>query len=181
MGGTASPHGIIHVVCWGYNKTWQRSGQREIDAALGAEDPDFDQESVREWHLRKEAADFGDLCERLIDQRAAKRLRWMLIAVTKCDLYWDRIDLARDYYIPGGTGNESDFCTLLRDLAAETSIEVAVLPMSSRLIRHQFLPRLPPQLSRLDDEQLGVLLYHFGNTLQSFLASGGEGARHGGH
>jgi hypothetical protein len=181
MGGTASPHGMIHVVCWGYNKTWQRRGQREIDLALDAEDPDFDQESVREWHLRKEAEDFRDLCERIIDQRAAKRLRWMLIAVTKCDLYWDRIDLARDHYIPGGTGNESEFCTLLRDLADETSIELAVLPMSSRLIRHQFLPQLPPQLSQLDDEQLGVLRSHFSNTLQRFLASGGEGARHGGH
>lgn len=180
MGGTASPHGIIHVVCWGYNRTWQRSGQRDVEEALRAEHPDFDQESVRAWHLRKEVEGFRDLCERIIDQRAARRLRWVIVAVTKCDLYWDRIDQARDHYIPGGTRNESEFCTLLRDLADETSVDLAVLPMSSRLIRHHFLPRLRPQLFQLDDEQLGVLRTHFSSILQGFLAAGERKGRHDG-
>ncbi|BCK66499.1 hypothetical protein Srufu_004520 [Streptomyces libani subsp. rufus] len=172
MGGTASPHGIIHVVCWGHNRTWQRREQRAIEETLRAEHPEFDKESVRDWHLRKEVEDFRDLCERIIDQRAAKRLRWMLIAVSKCDLYWDRIDEARDHYIPGVPGHESEFHTPLRDLVGETSIELAVLPMSSRLIRHQFLPQLQAQLFQLDDEQLGVLRSHFGSTLSGFLAAG---------
>ncbi|GAA0685526.1 hypothetical protein GCM10010193_44280 [Kitasatospora atroaurantiaca] len=181
MGGTASPHGIIHVVCWGHNRTWQRSGQRDIEEALRREHPDVDRESVRAWHLRKEADDFRDLCERIIEKRAAKRLRWMIVAVSKCDLYWDRIDQARDHYIPGETGNESEFCTQLRDLADETSIDIAVLPMSSRLIRHQFLPGLPTQLFQLDDEQLGVLRTYFSDSLQGFLAARDRGAPNGGH
>jgi hypothetical protein len=185
MDGTASPRGIIHVVCWGHNRVWQASGQRAVEEALRAEYPGVDQESVRHWHLRKEVEDFRDLCERIIEQRAARRLRWMIIAVTKCDLYWDRIEAARDYYIPGGipggTHYESEFCALLRDLAAKTSIGLAALPMSSRLIRHQFLPRLRPQLFQLDDAQLGVLRTHFSSTLQGFLASGEEGVWRGGH
>ncbi|GHD42178.1 hypothetical protein [Streptomyces galbus] len=174
MGGTASPQGIIHVVCWGHNRTWAASGRRAIEQTLRAQNPDFDEESVRAWHLRKEVEDFRDLCERITEQRAAKRLRWMLIAVTKCDLYWDRIDLARDHYIPGGAVPESEFCTLLRDLADETSIRLAVLPMSSRLIRHQFLPRLRPRLFQLDDEQLGILRSHFNSALGGLLAERGS-------
>jgi hypothetical protein len=180
MGGTASPHGIIHVVCWGHNRVWQAGGQRAVEEALRAENPGPDQEAVRRWHLRKEVEDFRDLCERIIERRGARRLRWMLIAVTKCDLYWDRIDQARDYYIPGGRSDESEFCTLLRELAAETSIGLAALPMSSRLIRHQFLPRLRPQLFQLDDMQLGVLRTHFSSALQGFLGSGEGGVRRGG-
>ena len=181
MDGTASPHGIIHVVCWGHNRVWQASGQRAVEEALRAENPGIDQEAVRHWHLRKEVEDFRDLCERIVERRGARRLRWMLIAVTKCDLYWDRIEAARDYYIPGGRGGESEFCALLRGLAAETSIGIAALPMSSRLIRHQFLPRLRPQLFQLDDTQLGVLRTHFAGTLRGFLAAGEEGVRRGGH
>ncbi|MEE6267659.1 hypothetical protein V2E29_18690 [Streptomyces diastatochromogenes] len=171
MGGTASPHGIIHVVCWGHNRTWQRREQRAIEETLRAANPAFDKDSVRDWHLRKEAEDFRDLCERITEQRAAKRLRWMIIAVSKCDLYWDRIDEARDYYIPGA-GPDSEFHTPLRDLVDETSIKLAVLPMSSRLIRHQFVPQLQPQLFQLDDEQLGVLRDHFGSALRGFLTAG---------
>jgi hypothetical protein len=172
MSGRASPHGIVHVVCWGHNRVWHRTGERAIEEALLAKDPDFDQELVREWHLSKEVEDFRVLVEGIIQQRYARRLRWMIIAVTKCDLYWDRIELARDYYVPGGFQNESEFCALLRDLVDETSIEIAVLPMSSRLIRHQPLPKLPPQLCQLDDEQLGIIRAHFSDVLQGFLASG---------
>ncbi|QZL08694.1 hypothetical protein K2224_37200 (plasmid) [Streptomyces sp. BHT-5-2] len=181
MGGTASPHGIIHVVCWGHNRTWRRPEQRAIEEALRAENPDVDKESVRDWHLRKEVEDFRDLCERIIDQRAARRLRWMLIAVTKCDLYWDRIDEARDHYIPGAPGHESEFHAALGDLVDETSVDLAVLPMSSRLIRHQFLPQLQTQLFQLDDEQLGVIRSHFGSTLRGFLAAGAGEAGHDDH
>lgn len=180
MEGTASPHGIIHVACWGHNRVWQLGEQRAIDDTLRAELPAVDLEAVRAWHLRKELTGFQHLCEEIIEGRVATRLRWLIVAVTKCDLYWDRIDEARDYYLPGGSRNESEFAATLRELVASTSIEVAVLPMSSRLIRHQFLPRLRPQFFQLDDTQLGVLRVHFSDTLQRLLAPRAGGAARGG-
>nr|MDT0664158.1 hypothetical protein [Micromonospora sp. DSM 115978] len=168
---TASPHGIIHVACWGHNRVWQLGEQRAIDDTLRGEVPNVDLESVRAWHLRKELAGFQHLCEEIVEGRIATRLRWLIVAVTKCDLYWDRIDEARDYYLPGGSGRESEFAATLRELVARTSVEVAVLPMSSRLIRHQFLPRLRP---------LGVLRTHFCDSLQRLLGPGPGGAARGG-
>ncbi|MBT2896475.1 hypothetical protein [Streptomyces sp. McG3] len=168
MRGDASPHGIVHVVCWGHNRIWQRGSQRDVHEALAA-DGDVDQEAVRNWHRRKEAADFRLLVDEIIDGQLAKRLRWLIVAVSKCDLYWDRLDEARDHYIPGRARRESPFAALMRDLENETSLRLSVLPMASRLIRHQYLPGLPVGTSQLDDAQIGALRTHFGQELQSFI------------
>ncbi|MFJ4708681.1 hypothetical protein ACIP6I_28050 [Streptomyces anulatus] len=168
MRGDASPHGIVHVVCWGHNRIWQRGSQRDVHEALAA-DGAVDQETVRNWHLRKEAADFRLLVDAIIDGQLAKRLRWLIVAVSKCDLYWDRLDEARDHYIPGRARRESPFAALMRDLENETSLRLSVLPMASRLIRHQYLPGLPVGTSQLDDAQIGALRTHFGQELQTFI------------
>ncbi|MEV7659142.1 hypothetical protein AB0O39_33880 [Streptomyces anulatus] len=168
MRGDASPHGIVHVVCWGHNRIWQRGSQRDVHEALAA-DGAVDQEAVRNWHLRKEAADFRLLVDAIIDRQLAKRLRWLIVAVSKCDLYWDRLDEARDHYIPGRARRESPFAALMRDLENETSLRLSVLPMASRLIRHQYLPGLPVGTSQLDDAQIGALRTHFGQELQTFI------------
>ncbi|MFJ9182375.1 hypothetical protein ACIRQO_04765 [Streptomyces anulatus] len=168
MRGDASPHGIVHVVCWGHNRIWQRGSQRDVQEAL-AVDGAVDQEAVRNWHLRKEAADFRLLADAIIDGQLAKRLRWLIVTVSKCDLYWDRLDEARDHYIPGRARRESPFAALMRDLENETSLRLSVLPMASRLIRHQYLPGLPVGTSQLDDAQIGALRTHFGQELQTFI------------
>ncbi|MFJ5044413.1 hypothetical protein [Streptomyces sp. NPDC088719] len=168
MRGDASPHGIVHVVCWGHNRIWQRGSQRDVHEALAA-DGAVDQEAVRNWHRRKEAADFRLLVDAIIDGQLARRLRWLIVAVSKCDLYWDRLDEARDHYIPGRARRESPFAALMRDLENETSLRLSVLPMASRLIRHQYLPGLPVGTSQLDDAQIGALRTHFGQELQTFI------------
>ncbi|MBW3702926.1 hypothetical protein DTB58_01835 [Streptomyces griseus] len=168
MRGDASPHGIVHVVAWGHNRIWQRASQRDVHAALVA-DGDVDQEAVRNWHRRKEVADFRLLVDEIIEGQAAQRLRWLIVAVSKCDLYWDRLDEARDYYIPGQAPRESPFALLMRDLENETSLRLSVLPMVSRLMRHQYLPGLPLGTSQLDDAQIGALRTYFGQELHSFI------------
>ncbi|ALU97660.1 hypothetical protein IX27_21420 [Streptomyces sp. JS01] len=168
MRGAASPQGIVHVVCWGHNRIWQRGAQRDVHDALTA-DGVVDQEAVRGWHLRKEAADFRLLVDAIIDGQLATRLRWLVVVVSKTDLYWDRLDEARDHYIPGPPGRESAFAALLRDLENETSLRLSVLPMASRLIRHQFLPGLPARTSQLDDTQIGALRTHLGQELQTLI------------
>jgi Cdc6-like AAA superfamily ATPase len=166
-----SPHGIIHVTCWGHNRVWESSGERAIEETLRREHPGFGTEEVRAWHLEKETAAFHDLCTRLFNRKNAERLKWLIVAVSKADLYWERISAARDHYIPHNPAHESEFCTLLRDLTNSRDIQVAVLPMSSRLIAHRFLPNLPKRLFQLDYVQIGALGQHFTRTLQGFLDS----------
>ncbi|MEU3645456.1 hypothetical protein AB0E59_18890 [Lentzea sp. NPDC034063] len=167
--GTNSPHGIVHVTCWGHNRIWESIGERAVDRTLRAEDPSFGREDVRAWHIEKETDAFSDLCTRLFDTGNASRLKWLIVAVSKADLYWERISEARDHYIPHDPDKESEFCTLLRDLTSVRDIQVAVLPMSSRIISHQFLPGIPKQYPQLDDVQRGPLGQHFTRTLQGFL------------
>ncbi|MEU8598432.1 hypothetical protein ACH475_03290 [Streptomyces globisporus] len=173
MRGAASPQGIVHVVCWGHNRIWQRGAQRDVHDALAA-DGVVDQEAVRGWHLRKEAADFRLLVDAIIDGQLATRLRWLVVVVSKTDLFWDRLDEARDHYIPGPPRRESPFAALLRDLENETSLRLSVLPMASRLIRHQFLPGLPAGTSQLDDTQIGALRTHLGQELQTLITQRNE-------
>ncbi|MFJ6805378.1 hypothetical protein ACIQRK_04890 [Streptomyces anulatus] len=72
-------------------------------------------------------------------------------------------------YIPGRARRESPFAALMRDLENETPLRLSVLPMASRLIRHQYLPGLPVGTSQLDDAQIGALRTHFGQELQTFI------------
>ncbi|MDG4787342.1 hypothetical protein O7626_15615 [Micromonospora sp. WMMD1102] len=175
MRNGASPHGLVYFTCWGHNRIWYRSDQREVLERLGEGGRVVDEDAVRGWHLNKELLDFRTLVDDIIEGRVAERLRWLIVAVSKVDIYWDRLAEARDYYLPGEQGRHSQFGELLRDLAVETSLRLAVLPMGSRVIRHQFLPGLPARTSQLDDAQLGVLRAHFSNGLHEFVHSGEQG------
>ncbi len=173
--GKASPTGIIHVVCWGHNRIWSPGSETDIGDALRSEDPSFNPDSelarerMREFHLVSELAEFREICG-LIEDGAAKRLSWMIVAVCQCDLYWNRIEQARDYYIPRETRTDNQFCKRLRDLTKErTSIRIAVLPMSSRRISYRPLREMPMQRPTLDDVQIGILRNRFSSTLRDFL------------
>lgn len=106
MRGEASPHGIVHVVCWGHNRIWQRASQRDVQEALAA-DGAVDREAVRNWHRRKEAADFRLPVDAIIDGQPAKRLRWLIVAVSKSDLYWDHHAAERGLTWPRSTERHS--------------------------------------------------------------------------
>ncbi|KAB1988310.1 hypothetical protein [Streptomyces triticiradicis] len=171
-----SPTGIIHVVCWGHNKVWNRPNQNVMERAARDSSGALTPEAIRAWHLEKELADFETLCERINETRAAQRsLRWMIVAVSKADLFWDRIDDARDYYVPGFDAAahpptaESGFSTALRDLADHNDIRIAVVPISSQLLRHSFSDSLRPRLSQLDSTGVGALLDHFYRTLKELM------------
>ncbi|CAM5262623.1 hypothetical protein GCM10010329_04120 [Streptomyces spiroverticillatus] len=169
-----SPKGLIHVVCWGHNKVWDRTGQRALERNVRAPDGSISADGTRDWHLEKELVDFEKICDRIIETGAATRgLRWVIVAVTKADLFWNRIEEARDYYVPGSDSAghhhsaESGFCTMLRDLMDHNDrLRVAVVPMSSQLIRHSFSESLAPQLSQIDSVGAGRLRESFYRTLR---------------
>ncbi|MFA3876392.1 hypothetical protein ABS735_22330 [Streptomyces sp. MMCC 100] len=171
-----SPKGIIHVVCWGHNKVWNRANQSVLERAARNSSGGLTLQSVRAWHLEKELADFEQLCDRINDTRAARRsLRWLIVAVAKADLFWEHIDEARDYYVPGSDATaqppvgESGFSTVLRDLADQTGVRISVVPVSSQLLRHTFSESLPRQTSQLDSTGVGALMEHFYRMLKELL------------
>ncbi len=115
------PSGVVHVVSWGHEVPWPNHR-----AVLGEQSP----EELHRYNLAREVHEFRETCERLASawrsDRAARERFWLLIAITKADLFWSRIDEAIDYY--GG----GEFGEIITSLAARVGhLSVAVVPVSS--------------------------------------------------
>jgi hypothetical protein len=131
------PRGVIHVVSWGYDWIWNRDRRRAVCEFLRGTGVEPDLEALRADSLKKELESFRQLRNRL---KAAWSPRpagaWLIVAVTKCDLYWASIDDARRYYLPNGEKDETnEFCSMLRSLIVDPDDgnlrRFAVLPVSS--------------------------------------------------
>jgi hypothetical protein len=138
-----SPAGVIHVVCWGYNRIWEAGERQAVSDQIAAGSGNrADLAAIRDWNLREELSDFTETCELLKNAWERKSRVWLIIAVTKCDLFWPERTTARDYYIPGRPARpapdepprESEFCEELRSLVryvGESNCDrLAVLPVS---------------------------------------------------
>jgi hypothetical protein len=99
--GSRPAKALIHAVCWGRNRTWEW-GERLITVEqLQSDKPGADLEDVFAEYKQRE---LGNFC-RLRDERLRSAWQdqhgiWLIIAVTMCDLFKDRLNEARDYYIP---------------------------------------------------------------------------------
>lgn len=113
--------GVIHVVANGYATPRRAAGTTGSATA------------TREAQLAAELEDWTITAHRIASM-AVRRDKpiWLVIAVTKADLYPDEIDAVIDYYSPGsGTpfGNRVDE---LRALAGGAKLSVDVLPVSAQ-------------------------------------------------
>src|SRR5690606_29323718 len=113
--------GVIHVVANGYATPRRTAGTTGAATA------------TREQQLAAELEDWAITSHRIASM-AVRRDRpvWLVIAVTKADLYADKLDEVVQYYSPGsGTafGNKIDE---LRALAGGAKLSVDVLPVSSQ-------------------------------------------------
>ena len=131
------PMGVIHVVSWGYDWVWGQAERQAILQYLRGTGTEPDLASVRAENRKGELKFFRDTCD-LIRQAWSSRPagRWLIVAVTKADLYWPMIDQARNYYLPDSNQNgESEFRSILRSLVADLQEggikHLAVLPISS--------------------------------------------------
>jgi hypothetical protein len=132
------PSGVIHVVCWGYNRVWESYERQAVldDLASTRGSGGVNLDVLRARNLDEELEDFRETCVRLKDAWKGRRGVWLIIAVAKCDLFWPGRNLARDYYIPatGRPASESRFCAVLRDLigyVGEANLQdVAIVPVS---------------------------------------------------
>jgi hypothetical protein len=144
------PAGVIHVVCWGYNRIWEASERRTVRRDLAARQGPVDLDGILDWNRDKELEDFRDTCALLIDTWGGNNrpVGWLIIAVAKADLYWQQQDTACDYYIPhdhvpsdAEAPKESEFCGELRKLVnslGATRLRLAVVPVSCYPERYLF-------------------------------------------
>ena len=141
FGNRNYPTGVIHATCWGYSTAWDPADCRTVVDEITAEGKQVQIEEIQRWNLREELVDFRDTCGRLKGSWERRSKVWLVIAVTKCDLFWPDIGTARDYYIPGRPTSpspgepprESDFCQALRGLVEYVgtgNLRVAVIPVS---------------------------------------------------
>lgn len=184
FGAKRGPIGLIHVVCWGYNRRWQWDQDAEFEerAALLPDERrkranEEVPEAIRSDNRNAELADFRELCQLLMLPGVRRRLQWLVIAVAKSDLYWSDLADTRAYYVPAPTtappGNpgESGFCRALRKLVTVDPAfprRLAVLPFAGYRAPHDFGNGVVvrPQLS---SQQVTSLRNNFRNILGGML------------
>jgi hypothetical protein len=113
--------GVIHVVANGY-ATPRRTAGTTGEATAS-----------REEQLAAELEDWTITAHRIASM-AVRRDKpvWLVIAVTKADLYPDDVDAAVHYYSPGSGSPFGDKVDALRALAGGAKLSIDVLPVSSQ-------------------------------------------------
>jgi hypothetical protein len=100
FGPYSNTTGVIHVVCWGRNEVWQQGGKDKVKDRIKLSGSEPDQEKVFEIGKNDELENFQRICTKLKDAWGNSSGVWLIIAVTKCDLFWKDLPDARDYYVP---------------------------------------------------------------------------------
>ena len=113
--------GVIHVVANGYATPRRTAGTTGTATA------------TREEQLAAELEDWTITSHRIASM-AVRRDRpiWLVIAVTKADLYPDEVDEVVHYYSPGSGSPFGDKVDALRALAGGAKLSIDVLAVSSQ-------------------------------------------------
>ncbi len=113
--------GVIHVVANGHATPRRTAGTTGEASA------------TRERQLAAELEDWAITSHRIASM-AVRRDKpvWLVIAVTKTDLYPDQVDEVVHYYSPGSGSPFGDKIDELRALAGGAKLSVDVLPVSSQ-------------------------------------------------
>lgn len=113
--------GVLHVVSWGHATPRRRAGTTGAAVA------------TRNELLAAELEDWIITAHR-IASLAVRRDRpiWLVIAVTKTDLFPDQVDEAVDYYSPGSGSPFGDRVDELRSLAGGAKLSIDVLPVCAQ-------------------------------------------------
>ncbi len=140
--------GVLHVVANGY-ATPRRTGGTSGTAA-----------ATREEQLAAELEDWSITAHRIAGMAVRRdRPTWLVIAVTKADLFADDIQAAVDYYSPGSGSPFGDKLDELRALAGGAKLSIDVLPVCAQgggkkaplpdKVAAQMLARLELRLAQL--------------------------------
>jgi hypothetical protein len=110
--------GVLHVVAYGH-ATPRRTGGTS-GAAL----------ATREEQLAAELEDWSITAHRIASMAVRReRPTWLVVAVTKADLFADDLEAAVHYYSPGSGSPFGDKLDELRALAGGAKLSIDVLPV----------------------------------------------------
>ncbi len=113
--------GVLHVVANGYATPRRTAGTS--GAALAS----------REEQLGAELEDWAITAHRIASMAVRReRPTWLVIAVTKADLFADDLDDVVHYYSPGSGSPFGDKLDELRALAGGAKLSIDVLPVSAQ-------------------------------------------------
>ena len=113
--------GVLHVVAWGH-ATPRRTGGT-TGAAL----------ATRDELLAAELEDWAITAHRIASMAVRRdRPTWLVVAVTKADLFAGDVDAAVHYYSPGSGTPFGDKLDELRALAGGARLSIDVLPVCAR-------------------------------------------------
>jgi hypothetical protein len=122
--------GVIFVACNGFDYIWP---ERRV-TVLPSIKP-YRLEALRKRNKRKELDRFTQLCEMLAERLISDRPnppKWLMVVVNKLDLFWDELDQAEKYYLPG---SDSVFASVAQDLFSDIGrarpFGYDVLPLAS--------------------------------------------------
>lgn len=113
--------GVLHVVSWGHATPRRAAGTTGAASA------------TREAQLAAELEDWTITAHRIASM-AVRRDKpiWLVIAVTKTDLFPSEVDEAVHYYSPGSGSPFGDKLDELRALAGGARLSIDVLPVCSQ-------------------------------------------------
>jgi hypothetical protein len=113
--------GVLHVVANGYATPRRTAGTSGAGRA------------TREEQLAAELEDWSITAHRIASMAVRReRPTWLVIAVTKADLFADDIDAAVDHYSPGSGSPFGDRLDELRALAGGAKLSIDVLPVCAQ-------------------------------------------------
>ena len=140
--------GVLHVVANGFATPRRTAGT--TGSAL----------ATREEQLAAELEDWAITAHRIASMAVRReRPTWLVIAVTKADLFADDVDAAVHYYSPGSGSPFGDRLDELRALAGGAKLSIDVLPVCAQgggrkaplpdRVAAQMLARLELRLAQL--------------------------------
>ena len=113
--------GVLHVVANGFATPRRTGGTSGTGTA------------TRDEQLAAELEDWAITAHRIASMAVRReRPTWLVVAVTKADLFADDVDAAVDYYSPGSGSPFGDKLDELRALAGGAKLSIDVLPVCAQ-------------------------------------------------
>jgi GTPase SAR1 family protein len=146
--GKKGVDGVIHVVSNGFVE------ERSLEARnlLIKETKLQTIEQFRQYQLKKELTDLNETCE-IIRKSIHKhrKPKWLLVTVTKSDLFYDKLNEAREYYSPNG---KSKFAKRLKELQIRVGTDNfrwEAVPVCAWLKDFEWNNQIQPSVLKVDE------------------------------
>ncbi|MCQ1056919.1 hypothetical protein LRP52_02390 [Photobacterium sp. ZSDE20] len=117
--------GVVHVVDWGFTSVRSSVTEQKL------RDAGYDTlEALRDYNLQRELEEFKKVANLIATACATGRgPKWITIAVSKADLYFDKLDDAKMYYYPEGSSPFVNELNSLIKRVGSNNIKCRVVPV----------------------------------------------------